>query len=732
MSRFQLVFLVFVSSVALSACEENKFMTPGDDVDQGTDNVAADASTTSPDAGQGVDTYVAADVIQSADSTANIDSNQGAYLATQIDSNLQTDAAQQADSGPSPDVAQQADTVQGTDAASAGKDAESIDTGIKPDVDANTADVQVNNDVETDANVLCQIVSNCGGWKNGCCICKGAWLYPDLDHDSYGQAQINATWGCADQTNKDFVLVSGDCNDNMTAVHPGAMEVCFNNIDDNCNGQTDEGCATVTNCVPTGKDFCDGIDNDCDGVTDNGVFWMIGDAGGPAKAVYVDDDGDSYGSPNKMTFLCITFYDFLKKNGDAYDTDVGGDCNDQDPSVHPNATEVCGNNFDDNCNGQTDEGCGTCKDGTTVPYSALVKWYQDLDKDTYAGTTTDGQLHCPQDWKPDTGWYTESLDCDDANPMIHPGAFTFTHPNGTYEEEFCNGKDDNCDGQTDEGFNIGQACVGSNGVCQVAGKIECGGMGFGVGVGVPDPTSVISICSVNPFQSLSQAVTEVCGDNLDNDCDGVTDNGCVKNNSVECKLLGGTNGSDGYCKTFCDSCKAFQTCLDVNKDGIADTCEDPPTNGGYFPEEGLIALRFKNLGYVPSNIVGTVHYYKSLSDYTNLSGWDPVDFGAFFDALNFYALTELGQKFNDPNKAPDVCGMQFNATIFKNGVATDWLCEGSGTLSHVIDGAQILYLHHDVLIDITKRVTVWKDPNQNGCNVTIPDSETCPLQTPKP
>ena len=664
MSRFQLVFLVFVSSVALSACEENKFMTPGDDVDQGTDNVAADASTTSPDAGQGVDTYVAADVNQ-IDSSTNIDLTQSA------------DVAQQADSGSSPDVAQQADIQQGTDAAMVGTDAESVDAGIKPDVDVNTADVQVNNDVATDANVLCQIVSNCGGWKNGCCICKGAWLYPDLDHDSYGQAQINATWGCADQTNKDFVLVSGDCNDNMMAVHPGATEVCFNNIDDNCNGQTDENCQPqATYCMdydndtyvvadgvcvlsngqafgdcdnfnaaiyPGATEVCNNADDNCDGLTDEYL---------PINGVYLPDaDKDGYGDKWALAaFACMAPVGYVSTEGST------GDCNDKNALINPGEKEVCGNNIDDNCDGQTDEGCSKC-----VP----------------------------------TGM------------------------------EVCDGKDNNCDGQTDEGFNIGQACTGLHGVCAIAGKMECGKSTDSLG-------SFVSICSVEAGQSLSQAVTEVCGDNLDNDCDGVTDNGCVKNNSIECKLLGGVNGSDGYCKTFCDSCKAFQTCLDVNKDGIADTCEDPPTDGGYFPEEGLIALRFKNLGYVPSNIVGTVHYYKSLSDYTNLSGWDPVDFGSFFDALNFYAFTELGQKFNDPNKAPDVCGMQFNAAIFKNGVATDWLCEGSGTLAHVIDNAQILYLHHDVLIDITKRVTVWKDPNQNGCNVTIPDSETCPLQTPKP
>jgi hyaluronate lyase len=92
------------------------------------------------------------------------------------------------------------------------------------------------------------------------------------------------------------------------------------------------------------------------------------------------------------------------------------------------------------------------------------------------------------------------LDCNDGDPGVNPGAV-----------ETCNQVDDDCDGTTDEGCD----CIDG----------EVRPCGTDVGACEPGTQScqegVWSECEggVNPAD-------EVCGDELDNDCDGQTDEGC--------------------------------------------------------------------------------------------------------------------------------------------------------------------------------------------------------------
>lgn len=84
---------------------------------------------------------------------------------------------------------------------------------------------------------------------------------------------------------------------------------------------------------------------DCD--DNNELVWQSAD-------LYVDADADGYNSGIET----VCFGESIP-SGYSLIT-IGLDCKDSDPEINPGILEICGNGIDDNCNGQTDEGCGTC------------------------------------------------------------------------------------------------------------------------------------------------------------------------------------------------------------------------------------------------------------------------------------------------------------------------------------------------------------------------------------
>jgi len=244
-----------------------------------------------------------------------------------------------------------------------------------------------------------------------------------------------------------------DCDDGDNTVYPGAPELC-DGKDNNCNNQVDEGAqttyykdedndgysdgTTLTQCArPTGykllseltasggdcndadntvypgaPELCDGVDNNCNGQVDEGV----------KTTYYKDADNDGYSDGTTQTQCSRpTGYKLPSEL-----TATAGDCNDGDNTVYPGAPELC-DGKDNNCNGQVDEGVKTT-------------YYKDADNDGYSDGTTLAQCARPTGYKLPSELTATAGDCNDGDNTVYPGA-----------PELCDGRDNNCNGQIDEG-----------------------------------------------------------------------------------------------------------------------------------------------------------------------------------------------------------------------------------------------------------------------------------------
>ena len=154
-------------------------------------------------------------------------------------------------------------------------------------------------------------------------------------------------------------------------------------------------------------------------------------------------------------------------DGDGDTVCLPDDCDDGNAAIHPGATEACGNGVDDDCDAETDEGCGCadadgdaicppddCNDADAATNPGIAERCGDgadndcdgqTDEDC-ACTDGDGDGYCPPD------------DCNDADAAIHPGA-----------SEFCGaGRDDDCDGRQDSTEPACRTADGGGGGCSCA------------------------------------------------------------------------------------------------------------------------------------------------------------------------------------------------------------------------------------------------------------------------
>lgn len=453
----------------------------------------------------------------------------------------------------------------------------------------------------------------CDGFDNDCDgeidedVLIEFWI--DEDGDGFGSAEPGA------ETIEDCNVVPGysdnhtDCDDANGEVHPAASEIC-DLQDNNCDGDTDPGCACIDGeTIPCGTDegecvmglqlcvdgffttcgggteptpeVCNDLDDDCDSEIDEGVL----------RTYHFDNDDDGYGDPDITVLGCSLPSDYVVD---------GSDCDDDDLEIHPGAVESCDGD-DNNCDGLTDPGC-ECEDGDTIvcgtdvgecefgtqlciggrygtcgggvsPASEVCNgqdddcndeidngvlniYYLDDDNDGYG----DGDVNVTG-CSPPTDYIVDGTDCDDSDGDVHPGAI-----------EECDTVDNNCDGSTDPGClcvdGLTAICGIDTGACQT-GIQTCIDGGWGPCVGEIIP------------------VDETCN-GVDDDCDGDIDEGRLHTycNDADGDLYGnpalsetGCEPSDGYIEQ-CTDCNDGNANIHPTADELCDRLDNNCSSGG--------------------------------------------------------------------------------------------------------------------------------------------------------
>ncbi len=327
--------------------------------------------------------------------------------------------------------------------------------------------------------------------------------------DSTGLGQAYVYHGYRDDGDSDgFTTTAGDCDDADATAYPGATEIAYDGIDQDCDGYdacradddddgyaderggtvatVDSDCADageaastdpMTDCDdsdasvnPAGTEIpLDGIDQDCDG----------------NETCYADADSDGQRTGSGTTVVSAD--GDCADAGEADSSAPATDCDDSDATIYDGASEVVADGIDQDCD--AGDSC-----------------YVDGDADTYGATTTvlSINLSCA-----DAGEADNDDDCDDAEAAVNPGAI-----------ETCDAAelDEDCDGDNNEETASGAAAfykdVDADGYGDAGASTD---MCFARTGFVADATD----CN-DADAAENPGATEVCG-GPDVNCNGLTD-----------------------------------------------------------------------------------------------------------------------------------------------------------------------------------------------------------------
>jgi hypothetical protein len=137
----------------------------------------------------------------------------------------------------------------------------------------------------------------------------------DADSDADADADTDADTDTDTDTDTDASDRDGDgypsgedCDDGAAQVYPGAPERC-NDVDDDCDGEIDDGVGTT---------------------------------------FYADSDGDGFGDESRTRTACEPPAGYVSN---------ANDCDDDEASVYPGGDDVC-DGLDNDCDGDSDPDCG--------------------------------------------------------------------------------------------------------------------------------------------------------------------------------------------------------------------------------------------------------------------------------------------------------------------------------------------------------------------------------------